>query len=116
MLFASASRRVAAYVVDAVLLTAILYAAFIVFGAVVGPPIEFQTGTTDFKVVIDVGRAQLASLVSAVISIGYFAGSWMLLPATPGQRLMGLRTRRAEDARPLSAGQAARIARNTSSG
>jgi len=105
-LFASASRRVAAYVIDAVLLTAILYGAFIVFGAVVGPPIEFHADITDFKVVLDVGRAQLAALMSAVISLAYFAGSWVLLPATPGQRLLGLRTSRAADARPLSAGQA----------
>jgi len=104
--FASASRRLAAYLVDAVLLTAILFIAFIGFGALVGPPIELRADAGDWLAAIDVGRAELAALMSAVISMAYFVGSWVLLPATPGQRLLGLRVRRSPDSGRLSAGQA----------
>ncbi len=105
-MFASASRRILAYVIDAVLLTAILYVAFIAFGMAVGPPVEITTSGGRFDLELDVGRAELAALVSAAISMAYFAGSWVLLPATPGQRLLGLYVSRARDARPLSTGQA----------
>jgi uncharacterized RDD family membrane protein YckC len=106
--FASASRRLVAYAIDAALVTTILFIAFIGFGAIVGPVVELRGIDSNWGVSVDIGRTMIALLVSAGISSAYFFLSWALRLATPGQQLLGLRVSRATGEGALTPGQALR--------
>ena len=105
---AGAAARVLAYVVDALLLTAFLFVVSMALGAFFGPVVGFRpaTGSTGSRVAVDQSRMILAAIGSAAISAAYFIMSWTAQPATPGQRLLGIRVGRAADLRRLTLGQA----------
>jgi uncharacterized RDD family membrane protein YckC len=101
--------RLLAYLVDALLLTGILFAACLVFRAAFGPALHFESvpGLLGSPVKVDRIRWIAVAVLSAALNGAYFIGSWTARRATPGQRLLGIRVGRAADRCPLGIGPAA---------
>lgn len=105
--YASVSSRLLAFLVDAVLLTALLYIGSLALSAFRGPVVGFQPmpETGGSRVSVDQGRALADAVVNAALSALYFIAAWAAASATPGQRLLGIGVRRV-DGRSLTIGQA----------
>jgi hypothetical protein len=100
--------RLVAYAVDVVLLALVVFLAAAVLSVLVGPSVEFEPAADQLAGVVDVdtGRALLDTVVAALLSAAWFAGSWAVAGATPGQRLLRLRVRRAPDGGRVPPGRA----------
>jgi len=84
--------RFAAYIIDGLILTLIGIVLGVMFGVV-------------FRSSVDAAQG-LLSLISLVVSIGYFVWSWVRSGSTPGMNLLGLRVVRDADGGPISWGRA----------
>lgn len=106
--WADVPNRLVAYVLDAVLLSLVVFLAAAVLSVLVGPSVEFEPAADQLAGIVDVdtGRALLDTAAGALLSAAWFAGSWVLWGATPGQRLLRLRVRRAPDGGRVPAGRA----------
>jgi uncharacterized RDD family membrane protein YckC len=93
--YADVPTRIVALLVDAVLLTIIAFAGAVVVSVLVGPAVEFNTAADSAQeaVTLHRGIAVLDGVVSLFLSAAYFAGAWLALAASPGQRLIGVRIR-----------------------
>jgi uncharacterized RDD family membrane protein YckC len=101
--FAGFGERLLAYIIDALIVGAIvtvlsllLAAPFI--GMMGGDPNDLSGGQIAFIVAW--------ALIIAVATIGYFPWFWARSGATPGMKAMGLRVVRDADGGPISVGQA----------
>lgn len=95
LVYAGVPARVAAYLVDAVLLSVLFFGLVALLGIAIGPTIQFVS-TLDVlraRVVVDSGRLLLDASVTTAFSAAYFVLSWHRLGGSPGQRLLGLRVR-----------------------
>jgi uncharacterized RDD family membrane protein YckC len=101
-IFASTTARVAAYLLDALLLSAVLFGVALLAGSLIGPVVSIG----ESEAAVGRGRLTTSAIVSAAVSALYFIGSWLLLSATPGQRAVGMRVRRAGDRFRLTGGAA----------
>jgi uncharacterized RDD family membrane protein YckC len=106
--WADVPNRLVAYLLDAVALGLVVFLAAAVLSVLVGPSVEFEPAADRLAGIVDVdtGRALLDTGAGALLSAAWFAGSWVLWGATPGQRLLRLRVRRARDGGPVPAGRA----------
>jgi uncharacterized RDD family membrane protein YckC len=106
--YADVPNRTVALVVDAVLLTVTVFVAATVVSVLIGPAVEFNSAasTVGDAVTVDRGIATVDAVVSLVVSAAYFAGSWVVLGASPGQRLLGMRIGAEADGAVLTTGQA----------
>ena len=88
--YADASNRLVAYLLDAVILTVLVFAVSVVVSVAFGPVIEFDS---DGSTPIDVNRglALVDAIAATLISLAYFVGAWRWLAGTPAQRALGLR-------------------------
>jgi uncharacterized RDD family membrane protein YckC len=84
--YADASGRLVAYVIDALVVSVIIFAAAIALSVLVGPAVSFQTTI----VTVDRGRAILQGVVATAINFFYFVFLWRKFRATLGQRLLKL--------------------------
>jgi len=106
--YADVPNRVLALLVDALLLTVAIFIAAIGVSVLIGPAVEFNSTADSLgdAVTLDRAVATIDALISLVISAAYFAGSWVVLAASPAQHLLGMRVGAAADGRPLTAKQA----------
>jgi uncharacterized RDD family membrane protein YckC len=88
--YADAPNRLVAYVLDAIVLTILVFAVSVVVSVAFGPVIEFDS---DGSTPIDVNRglAVVDAIAATLISLVYFVGAWRWLRGTPGQRVLDLR-------------------------
>jgi uncharacterized RDD family membrane protein YckC len=86
-------RRLTAYMIDCV----IVFAAFLVLGAIVQLAFLSPTATT-----LDERTSILIGLAGGAAQLAYFSVGWAVWRRTIGQRLMGLRVEDAVSGRPLA--------------
>jgi len=88
--YADVPNRLAALLVDAILLTVLIFAAAVVTSVLIGPAVEFDSGSESLSeaVRLDRGVAIVDAVLSLLISAAYFTVSWVRWGATPGQRLL----------------------------
>jgi uncharacterized RDD family membrane protein YckC len=94
--------RVAAYLIDSVLLSIgwfVIIFLFAILAVMTNPNAVNDSQSTSVNVA--------SNVVSLLISFGYFAGLWTLNEGTFGQRWLGLRIRDANTFQPVRPGQAA---------
>ena len=94
--YADASTRLVAYLLDAVIVSVVVFGAAAVMSALVGPVVRFAV-----VIRVDGARALLTAVVATIINAGYFVMLWMLWRATIGQRLLKLEV--------ISAGRGGRL-------
>ena len=104
--YAGAAERLVAYLIDGVIVGLLIYLAAFVLTRLIGPTVRFEAVGGVPSVVLDGTRATLNAVVATAITAVYFAGSWLALGGTPGQRLLAMRVERAQDGRRLSVAQA----------
>lgn len=105
---ASVPARLLAFLLDAVLLTALLFAGAMVLRALLGPVVAFQQpGSAGARLSVDQGRLIVAAITNVALSAIYFAGTWIAASATPGQRLLGMRVESAMAGGRVTLGRAA---------
>ena len=106
--YADAPNRTVALLVDLILLTVAVFVAATVVSVLVGPAVKFNTAasTVGDAVTLDRGIATVDALLSLLISAAYFAGTWVVLGASPGQRLLGMQVGAESDGATLTTGQA----------
>jgi len=90
--YADVPNRVVALLVDAVLLTLLIFAGAVIVALVVGPAVEFDSAAENVgeAVTIRRGVAVVDALLSLMLSAAYFVGSWRFLGGSPGQRWLGM--------------------------
>lgn len=105
--------RVVAFAVDAVLLTAGLFAAAAAIGAILGPSVAVRPAGAGGGpgLLVDPHRILLAGIIDVGLGAAYFVASWGVGArerprGTPGQRLLGILVGRAATGDRLSLGQA----------
>jgi uncharacterized RDD family membrane protein YckC len=86
--YADTPNRVVAYLIDAIILAALVFLAVAAVSVVFGPAIHFSTA--DGEVWVDERRVIVDALVSIAVNGIYFVGSWRKLRGSPGQRLLGV--------------------------
>ena len=94
--------RVAAYLIDSVLLAVgwfVVIFLFTILAVMTNPNAVNDSQSTPVSIA--------SNVVSFLISFGYFAGLWTLNEGTYGQRWLGLRIRDANTFEPIRPGQAA---------
>ena len=93
--FAGIARRSLAWLVDVVLVTVLIFVAVSLLGAVVGPTVGIhpEAATLEDVVAADLGRVVLDTVLATALSAAYFVLPWVLLGASPGQLLLGMRVR-----------------------
>ena len=106
--YADVPNRAVALLIDLILLTVAAFAAATIVSVLVGPAVEFNTsaGTVGDAVTLDRGIATVDAVLSLLISAVYFAGTWVVVGASPGQRLLGMRVGAETDGAALTARQA----------
>jgi uncharacterized RDD family membrane protein YckC len=94
--------RVAAYVIDSILINVVAFVlgfVFAIVAVIVNPNVVEDSQSMTFNIA--------DQLVGWLISFGYFAGLWTLNGATYGQRWLGMRVVDAATFQPPRPGQAA---------
>ena len=107
--YADVPNRLAAFLIDAVLLTLLIFCGAIAVSLALGPAVEFDPSSGSLEEVVTLERdvAVVDAVLSLLLSALYFAGSWRRWDATPGQRLVGIRVVSAPDGGRLGLGRAA---------
>ena len=85
-------RRLAAFTLDVLLLCALIFTAAAGLAEVTRPAVRFDAAAAPAvdEVVFDERVMRVGAALGIAIGCGYFCLSWLLLHATPGQRLLGL--------------------------
>jgi uncharacterized RDD family membrane protein YckC len=108
--FADLPDRIIAFVLDVIALAIVGMFLAIVVGGVFGGLVSGGTtvgGSLDAAGgVLNVGAFLVVAIAATAISFAYFAYSWVMLRATPGMRLLGLRIGDQQDGHPISWDQA----------
>ena len=102
--YAGVPTRLAAFAIDVVMLSALLFTVSAVVAIMFGPTFTLDTGsvTTDGGVLLD-ARLKLINMLLGVITGGaYFVISWSMFGGSPGQHLLRLRVGDAADGAPLT--------------
>jgi RDD family len=102
------SKRLMAFAFDAAALGVCIFAGATLSWLVAGAAISFdltQPGP-DNGLLADTRNVRLTTYVSVVISLCYFIGSWLMLSASPGQRVFGIRLRSVGTGKAVGVGQA----------
>jgi len=101
--YADAPNRLVAYVLDVVILAALIFVGSVVVALVLGPAIHVDA---DVRLQVDERLVTINGMLATLLNAAYFVLSWTRRRATPGQRLVGLWTGSAHDGSPLPAGRA----------
>jgi hypothetical protein len=94
-------RRSFAYLVDGVLVGAMIFAVAVLLTLVLGPTFRIDRSAGPPRVTVDTTRAFANAVIATAISGAYFVGSWSRLGRSPGHRLLGLRVQDAGEGRHL---------------
>lgn len=86
--YADVPNRLIAFLIDAVVLSALLFLAAILMSAIFHAVVRIDPGP---KLTVNRGMAIADAVVGTAIGAVYFAGSWVLWRGTPGQRLLRMR-------------------------
>jgi hypothetical protein len=88
-------RRLVAFVVDAGLLSILIFVGAVVLSVLLGPALEFTAAGEGGagEVVYDAWLVWVTTLAGVATCCAYFCVSWLLFRATPGQRVFGLEVR-----------------------
>ncbi len=95
--------RLVAYVIDAIILTGIIFVAAAAVGVVVGPTIHVGEAS---EVQVDDELVVVNALIGSTLNAAYFVLSWTRLQASPAQRMLAMRISHEADGAPLTMGQA----------
>lgn len=89
---ASLRRRIVAFAIDVIVVSALVFLFAIALAAVTGPAVRLDLAAPDpaGRVVVAFGPLLVRTLMAVAVSALYFAGSWSAARATPAQRLLGL--------------------------
>lgn len=106
--FASLSRRSLAWIVDVVVVTALIFVGVGAVDAVFGPTVRIHPEAAALQDVMaaDVGRVVLNALLATGLSAGYFVVPWAFLGGSPAQLALRMRVRGRPDGEPLPVGRA----------
>jgi hypothetical protein len=106
--FATVSRRSLAWIVDVVLVTALIFVGVAVVDALLGPTVRMHPEAASLEGVLaaDSGRVVLNALLATGLSVSYFVVPWMLLGASPAQLALRMRVRDRTDGDALPLGRA----------
>jgi RDD family len=85
-----------------VLVGTIIFVVVAVVTRILGPTLRITTVDGVPRVSVDIARAAINAAVATLVTGLYFVGGWIVGGATPIQRLVGLRVRRASDAGRLA--------------
>jgi uncharacterized RDD family membrane protein YckC len=98
--FAPHGARLMAYIVDIVIVSAVLIVGWILFGIVAG--FFFAAGSEGFGAAIII----VLAVMTFIITVVYFPWFWMQRGQTPGMRMFHLKVVRDRDGGPISGGTA----------
>ncbi|MDQ2940744.1 MAG: RDD family protein [Chloroflexota bacterium] len=88
----SLRRRLAAYLLDLLAVTALVYVATAAIGVLLGPVLRFNADDAGaLRVTLDHPVVVLQALAGTVLNATYFVAGWLTRQATLGQRLLGVR-------------------------
>jgi uncharacterized RDD family membrane protein YckC len=106
--YADVAARTVALFLDAILLTIAIFVAAVAVSVAIGPAVELNSAadTVGDAVTLHRGVAIVDAFVSLAVSAAYFGGSWIVLGASPAQRLMGMHVGAQADGATLSREQA----------
>ena len=104
--YADAAGRSVAYLVDAIVLTALTFLAAVIISVVFGPVVRFDV-TAEPHVTVDTALAFVNAGLATLISAVYFIGTWRRFGGTPGQRMLRMRIWTASDAGAVPVGRGA---------
>lgn len=106
--YADVSNRIVAYVVDAAILAVLTFVAAVAVSLAFGPTVRFPSASAAGEDVVTFNPtlATVNALVGAALALIYFAGSWVVLRGSPGQRLLGMSIGGEADGARLTLGQA----------
>jgi RDD family len=106
--FASIFRRSLAWIVDVVLVTALVFGGVSIVDAALGPAVSFRpaAATLSDTVVVDKGDVAVEALFATVLSAAYFVIPWALLGASPAQLALRIRVRGDAGGETLPVGRA----------
>lgn len=101
-------RRFAAWLIDIVAVTVLIFVGVSVVGEVVGPTVRFhpEAATLPDTVAVDMGMVVMNAIVATGLSAAYFVVPWIVLGGSPGQLALRLRVRGETGAETLTAGRA----------
>jgi hypothetical protein len=101
-------RRFAAWVIDIVAVTVLIFVGVTIVGEVVGPTVRFhpEAAALPDTVAVDTGMVVLNALVATGLSAAYFVLPWAVLGGSPGQLALRMRVRRDTSSEPLTVGRA----------
>jgi uncharacterized RDD family membrane protein YckC len=102
LMLADVPNRIMALIIDIIVLSVTGFLLAWLFGGLVSRPGALDSPGGQ----LDVTAFLIVLLMQLIISLGYFGGFWVLLSATPGMRLLGLRVGDASDGLPLAKRQA----------
>ena len=85
--YGDAPNRLVAYVIDAVLITILVFAATICVSILAGPVVEFDN-TGSGLVEVNDRIAAVDAIVATLLSLAYFVATWTWLRGSPGQRVL----------------------------
>ena len=105
---ASSFRRSLAWIVDVVLVTALVFGGVSIVDAALGPAVSFhpEAATLSDTVVVDRADVAVEALFATVLNAAYFVVPWALLGASPAQLALRIRVRGAADGEMLPVGRA----------
>lgn len=106
--FTSVGRRLAAWVIDTVVVIALIFIGASAVAAVFGPAVRFPADATAFgaSMTVDGDRVLLNALVSTSLSGTYFVIPWVVLGASFGQLLVKIQVRDETSRQTLAPGRA----------
>ena len=106
--FAGIFRRSAAWVIDILAVTVLIFAGVSAVGKIVGPTVRFrpEAATLPGTVAVDKGMVVVDALVAIGLSAAYFVVPWTVLGASLGQLALRLRVRRDTGGKTLPVGRA----------
>lgn len=98
--------RLAAYLLDALIVSLAIYLVAVALRAVAGPTIRITDVDGVPRLSVDRLRSVVDSAAATTVAGTYFVASWLGLGGTPMQRLVGARVERADGGGRLHARQA----------
>ncbi len=106
--FAGTFRRVLAWLLDLVAVTALIFLAISLVDAVVGPTVEIRPDAATLPDTVSVDRGMLVvdAVVATGLSAAYFVVPWTLVGGSPGQLAFRIRVRRAGSNTTIPVGRA----------
>jgi hypothetical protein len=106
--FAGVPRRFLAWLIDLVVVTALIFSAVSLVDVAVGPAVEIRPDAPTLRGTVSISRAKLVvdAVVATGLSAAYFVLPWTLVGASLGQRALRIRVRRAGSDKTLPGGRA----------